>query len=542
MKKSFFLFLFCFCYQIAFAKIITSTQINDSLNYYYELATKPNSPDDFTKAYYYYQKHKKSCLLKNNIEGAVYDLRLLAIIQNESGFLHDSEVSCTEGLKLLGLIKNNTFKTNAQIGFYNQLGRIKKALKDYSASIKYYNSALDLTTDLSEKTSIINNLAFVFIENENLDEALSLMIEANDLAYESKNIKKIATTLDNLGFIKSKLNKSSGLEEMEQAQRIREDNNFLQGQFSSYNHLAAYHYHNYAYDKSRLYLKKSNEIAQKINSPSYRIESLRQHINLSTDTLAKKYMSLSNELKNKNLLVQNKFAARRFNYEEQQRIALQSEREKKAYQLIFLGVLIIGTLGFFLMRIRHKKTKLQNIYDTEFRLSKRIHDEVANDIYQAMAKVESNTPKEKLLDFLDNIYFKTRDISRENRIITQNDDFIVSLKDLMSSYKSVHVNVISKGLSNVNWNKIPLLKQVTIFRVIQELLTNMKKHSSANLVVLIFNTTNNKIEINYNDNGVGANLKFKSGLQNTENRIDTIGGKITFETRPDSGFKAKLVI
>ena len=97
-------------------------------------------------------------------------------------------------------------------------------------------------------------------------------------------------------------------------------------------------------------------------------------------------------------------------------------------------------------------------------------------------------------------------------------------------------------LKTVNWRKISDEKKITIYRILQELMTNMKKHSKASHVVIAFIQKPKRIFINYLDNGIGGELKKGSGLQNTESRINSIDGKITFESVKDKGFKAKLVI
>ena len=70
----------------------------------------------------------------------------------------------------------------------------------------------------------------------------------------------------------------------------------------------------------------------------------------------------------------------------------------------------------------------------------------------------------------------------------------------------------------------------------------MKKHSQASIVVLVFNKKNKKIEVNYKDNGVGSAEKKQNGLQNAENRIQSINGTITFDSDINQGFKAFFIV
>ena len=70
----------------------------------------------------------------------------------------------------------------------------------------------------------------------------------------------------------------------------------------------------------------------------------------------------------------------------------------------------------------------------------------------------------------------------------------------------------------------------------------MRKHSKASIVVLTFSNEKRKIAIDYKDNGIGCDVKKHSGLQNAENRIQTINGSITFESEISNGFKAKIIV
>jgi len=110
------------------------------------------------------------------------------------------------------------------------------------------------------------------------------------------------------------------------------------------------------------------------------------------------------------------------------------------------------------------------------------------------------------------------------------------------SYQNSDTTIITKNISKIDWDTVSEIKKTTLYRVLQELMTNMKKHSEATLVALVFSNTNKKIKIDYTDNGKGCDLKKQNGLLNTENRIETIKGTINFESQKDNGFKATITI
>lgn len=111
---------------------------------------------------------------------------------------------------------------------------------------------------------------------------------------------------------------------------------------------------------------------------------------------------------------------------------------------------------------------------------------------------------------------------------------------MISSFDTSNINILLNGLESISWNEVENTKKVTIYRVLQELLVNMKKHSNATLIGISFKKTNNNAVITYTDNGKGIdfnNITFKNGLHNIENRILAIKGIIDIDSAPEKGFK-----
>ena len=211
------------------------------------------------------------------------------------------------------------------------------------------------------------------------------------------------------------------------------------------------------------------------------------------------------------------------------------------YLILFIALASLSI--YFILKYKHKKEKLQEVYNTETRISRTIHDEVANDVYHVMTQLQTgNDNNAALLDDLENIYNRTRDISKQNSSIDLEMAYEELLKDLFISYRDDHVNVITKGLQHIEWKSLKDIEKSTIYRVFQELLTNMRKHSDASIVVLSFKQQGKSLIINYKDNGKGTDSIKGNGLQNTETRIHSIKGTITFESEIEKGFKAIITI
>ncbi len=153
--------------------------------------------------------------------------------------------------------------------------------------------------------------------------------------------------------------------------------------------------------------------------------------------------------------------------------------------------------------------------------------------------------KGKLLDDLENIYRRTRSVSNENSLIDTGPHFEKQLKELLSGFNDGKTNVLQQGIDAMGWMDLNEATKVTVYRVIQELLTNMKKHSECNRAIFVFGRVARALEITYSDDGVGmpaGEQKARNGLQNVENRIHALNGTFTFENESGKGFRFSFTI
>ena len=151
----------------------------------------------------------------------------------------------------------------------------------------------------------------------------------------------------------------------------------------------------------------------------------------------------------------------------------------------------------------------------------------------------------EVLDSLEHIYSRTRDISRENNEINTSGSFEEDLIGNLINSVPKKTKLILKGQEEINWDRIDKEKKIVIHRVLQELLVNMKKHSNASLVAIRFASKAKGIEIGYSDNGKGfdlQNIRSGNGIKNVENRIHSTGGSINFETEAGKGLKVNIQI
>ncbi|WP_289022304.1 tetratricopeptide repeat protein [uncultured Salegentibacter sp.] len=479
----------------------------------------------------------------------------MAIAQSRMQDYIGSQESATEALRYLNEVEDSQYLSSAHniIAItYNNQGFFDDAIKEYKEALRY-------AQNLEDSLIYQNNIGLVYQDQKKYKKAISVF----DKLYRSvskEDYKSRSRFLDNLAFTKWLKNGNIDVSsELNQALKWRIDQNDDTGKTSSYEHLS-YYYKNRNKIKALNYAKKWLETGRKNHNLQAQVEALKYLLGLSpgSTNYTSHYIALSDSLNKMNLRAKNTFAKIRFDEERKQQqissleasAALQDLENQKIktrnYILMFVAILTIALaiFIFYYNRQRHKKEKIIEVYNTETRISKKMHDELANDIYNLMSGLEAVVPP-KTIDKLESIYSRTRDISRENSKIDTGSGYLKQLVALLSNICPANIRLIISGENNIPWSTINREKKLVIYRVLQELMVNMKKHSKASLVALVFNEENRYLKIHYSDNGIGTAkeaIKNGNGLQNVENRIFSINGTLTFETEKGKGLKILIAI
>ncbi|RMA66569.1 tetratricopeptide repeat-containing sensor histidine kinase [Ulvibacter antarcticus] len=521
----------------------------DSIIYNRQLVLEPKNNDDLIKGYTFFRNHKEQSFRLKDTISTLYYLQMIAIAESELGAFHEAEETIAEALNLIDYNSSPSSFIEDKIRLNTELGIVYRALHDYDKALEVYEKTLSISHPSMDRISIINNMANVYRDQGKFNQAEEEYQKVYKERLLRNDLRRTARALNNLGSVQGKLNNPEGIKNMLEALEIRIAVEDVSGTFSSYNHLTDYYKDKNEIVKAKHYAVLGYEYANNY-SPKYKLQALTNLLELSNDKLVVQYGKLNDSINTAKLLRDNKFAIAKYNVEKEQRKTLESElqREKQKritlfYQSIGGFILVASGFLYFLLRSRFKKQKLKEIYETETRISKKVHDEVANDVYQVMTKIQgASTNSETLLDDLESIYVKTRDISKENSAVDVIHNFETTLNDLLLTYQNSNVSIVTRNSSKISWKQVSEAKKTTIYRVLQELMTNMRKHSDATLVLVSFQQENNKISITYSDNGKGCDLKKNNGLQNAENRIHTVKGTLIFESEKGNGFKVKMTL
>ncbi|RKR11263.1 tetratricopeptide repeat protein [Flavobacterium sp. 90] len=536
-------------------------RLSDIADVYFDTNKKDSAIYVFTKA-------KKLCDPNKNAIDYVYALSCIAELQLQQGNYIASEANATEALPYLKHIKNPRYSWIV----YNLLGINYTDNYDSSNAIIYFKKAINLKTSAWRKYIALNNLAAVYMNQEKYKEAMDifniLASQKNISKYDAINHNNYSFVINNLGFCYYKLgNQKKALNYFYEALKIRLKPETQEGLVTTYSYLSMY-FEKTNPNLSREYAQKAYNHASKLNNATDEIGALGLLIKRSEGADLKRhslsYLRLVDSVSIAKQTAKNQFTNIKYtskkDKEENLKLKdqkaenkLQLERQKKRIIIAYIIIaFILGLVAFLYFHLKEKvkKEKDDAVFKSELRISQKLHDELANDVYQTMAFAENRDlklteNKEHLLTNLENIYLRARNISKENSKITTNENYPAALKEMIAGFKTPKNNILLNGFDSVLWSKIEKNKKIVLYRVLQELFLNMKKHSQATLISITFKIIEKNIVVTYNDNGIGVNkndLILKNGLQNVENRIKTINGTIIFDPDYEKGFKLSFTL
>jgi signal transduction histidine kinase len=528
------------------------------LNHFYDKAYEFREAGMSDSAFLYYNKAKDLSLSQKDSVGVFKSLVNMGYITKIQGDYLGAQELCLSAIKYFD--QNDKDQMHYIHSNFNTLALSCYQLKEYREAIKFINLALKYAKGYDRDIFLyLNNKAKIFEELREFNKAIS--IYEHVLKGPHKDQRGYARVLVNSAFAKWLQNSTyNPAPELMLALAIRKRERDVEGLNHSYARLSDY-YENINKDSALVYAVKMHEVAKELNSPDDILEALEKLVKLNTGLKSKQYFVSYRKLEDSVMMARNKsknqFALIRYETEKHKadNLVLQKDNTEKKYQLIKQkAVLVVGLafaffaiiLSYVLYKKRKQRLELASknaIRENQLKTSKKVHDVVANGLYRVMAEIENNENlnKDQVLDKLEDMYEKSRDLSYEEVQYTDKK-FHEKVGVLLKSFAGENIKVIIIGNTSELWKRVNSEVKYEIEHILQELMVNMKKHSSASNVAIRFEQKQHKISIYYTDNGVGMlpEQQFNNGLTNTGNRIIAIDGEITFESKVEKGLKIQI--
>jgi signal transduction histidine kinase len=349
---------------------------------------------------------------------------------------------------------------------------------------------------------------------------------------------------------------------------------------NSYSSLAALYLQSNQSEKAISSAIKGIDFSQKINSKEFQIssyktlsEAYKKSKNYSKAVYYFSiYDSLNNDYYEENKLKITKNLSAKYQTEKKEKELLKTKAEKATTELelnqqrqlsygLVGGLIVLLLLGYSLFQrnkrkhtlsiAKQKEEGLQAIIQAEenerTKIARELHDGVVQQIGSVILKsrnvlenlnVLDKPESQELLKSLEDSNQDLRNISHQMMPrALQELGIVAALQDLIDGSISM-LNIESKFEHFNITKRLPNKVEVTIYRVVQELINNIIKHSKATEVSIQLFKTDNDVILIVEDNGVGISDKQKKkgmGLMNISSRLDMVNGQVNFEPSPQSG-------
>lgn len=561
----------------------------------------------FTKAYSLYKKRNfenailyfdSTILLLQNIELSLDLMNAFFFMGNAYSFLGNYPRAIEmelEALKVAEELGDNKVMsaTNSNIGWFNYLNN------NYEAAKKYTFLALEGYSDQGDSIGISqshHNLGGIFAQSGDLESGIKHFELSREIREELDLQRALTWTYNNLGslYIMMEEYHLSNKYLNKALNRFRIEENKI-GEATTLSALASNYYYlkNYSAavkaNEKAIFLAKEYKNAELLsNSLSNQAESYAGQGNYkkayitqlehelvtdsvlnknNTEVIAEMQEKYEVEKKEKLLLQEQNKTAEQENQLAQSDLII-SNRNKWIYSLIG-GSLALFFLGLFLLQRNRAKAKaekdeallkekakglaaiIQVQEEERKRIAKDLHDGIVQQLgglklgLQKVFSGKENDETNKIVDVLDKSAEELRDLSHKMmpRSLSQLG-LIPALDDMLDNsighgniqYQFEHFGINGRFKENI---------EIAIYRIAQELVNNILKHSQATKANIQLIKSGEFILLIVEDNGKGMNLsnsKNGIGLMNIASRLDTINGKVNYEPSPESGTLATIKI
>lgn len=486
----------------------------------------------------------------------------LAAVSLNIGNLYLNIDDFTEAKKYLYSSLNYYKKIDNQLEvskIYNSLGCVELKQNNYNKAQELFQKSLEIAikNDISVN-NIYNNIGITYYKQDDFNKALSYYLNAeNNKNISGKTDVDAIINLADIYYRKGKINEAikrykKALLIIDNTSQITKKSKIL-------------------YDLSLCYTA-TNNFGKALEYKNQYIV-INDNINKEYINAKKTQVNYERELKNNTLLKKDKeIAVAKLN----ESIAKNNFQKTWIYGLL-VAFLLVTMLFFSIIRGNKQKQKAQkaeierqkvqeiiNSQELKFnqarldgqekersRIAKDLHDRLGSIL--SMVKIhyksveedieqlkESNKEQyDKANKLLDHACEEVRKIANNiNSGLLTKFGLVPALEDLsetLRNSKQLQVEFNSHGIDN----RLSSDVEISIFRIIQELINNILRHSKADEASIQLIQSEKTLTVMVEDNGIGFNIntsrKKGMGLLNVSSRIDSLNGDFEIDSNVDSG-------
>ena len=515
-----------------------------------------NTYNNLGNAYYYFSNYEKS--LSNYLKA----LELNELIKDDYGIAKNTGnigniyEKLNQNEKALSYYFQS-LKTNEKIdnpvsvaNVYMNIGLIYHNINNDSLNIVYQQKAVEIFANLNRNMELgkaYNNLAVSYEAQNDFTQALTFNKKALKKREEVGDIYGQTISIHNIGYCNYRLgNYKEAILNFEQSLEYALENNYAFMVSKNYNSLSLTYEALGNYEKAHSYFKQHSLVKDSL----YTIESAEKISEIET-----KYQTEKKEAENKQLKIKNQLNNAEI---------IAKTAQQKIMLISFISIIItIILLTLFILYRRKIKTQKQLQEEEKLRFKAVIKAEekerirIAKDLHDGLgqllstaklnvASLEGNVEKEdeflvkNASDLIDNAVKEVRNISHNMMPVA------LTQLGLVSAVEELISKMNHSGLLNVKFkvedieNRLNSSIEIALYRVIQEILNNIIKHSQALEVFIYLKKEKERLTLEISDNGVGFNTDEidKSegiGWKNIFSRIAMLNGNINVKSVKEKG-------
>jgi signal transduction histidine kinase len=522
----------------------------------------------------------------------------LVLLYRNSGVLNIVENNYPKALydfyKSLKIAEEINYKQGISYA-YNNMGNLNLEQGNYAEAKKNYLNTMKLSEELKDSFSLsyaYNNLGYLANKQSRYTEAMDFYKKSLTIKEKTGDKRGICNVKRNIGDIKQATGKyRAALVEYNEALNIALQINDQKAISEICVNLGRLNMMLKKYFESREYLQKALNLSNKIGGKLLKIEIYNLQSKLdscegnfkSAFENSKIELGLRDSIKNEKSTLQ--IAQLKVQYETEKKSkeldALRYENElqkQNTYQknllillitvaslfvIILIAVqnlsrkkeLIIAKNELELKSLEIQKAKVEERVKVQREISEQYHDILGYKITSILLMCENaknNLFKEDMdmYDFVNRISNKLKEVAETNRsgIIALSSDsdelesFIGELRaDLSDLAETTGKEIRFKITENIPSIAVEPIFKFNISAAMKEAINNSLKYANCEFVEVKIDVTDRDYQITVSDSGLGITNSQKNhhgyGMINMKNRIKTIGGSISIESKQGYGTK-----
>ncbi|PQJ77816.1 sensor histidine kinase [Polaribacter porphyrae] len=528
----------------------------DKATWYYYYSDYQFRIDKHDIAFEYITKSKNLFVKLNKIKDAI-DCNILAIgvLSHQNKLNTEIEKDLIRETESYALEKNDTLLLSK---IYKRFGAKYIHLHNGEKAIFYFKKIIPIVKNLTDTIRVgycYDNMATAFLYTKpiHLDSTIYYRNKATPYYIKYKDNLSLAYNYNNIGqYYKLKNQLKKSIDYFNKADSIPIRRNILKSKLLFYDNIADTYKKLKDYKNEALYLKKISKLKDSINDTQQ---------NIAISDLDKKYKTA-----------------------EKEKQLLESEAKRKQNLLYLITVsllLILGTTIYILSYQNSKRkqklaeqekeletqknltllkeqeiTTINAMVDGQEKERKRIAEDLHDNLGSVLAtlklhfenlkinrtkrKINQETLFNKTENLIDEAYLKVRKIAHaKNAGVIANQGLLVAVQmmaEKISSAEKIQIDVIDFGLNKRLENNL----EITVFRIIQELTTNIIKHANATNATINISLYDKNLNIIIEDDGKGfdvekVDLKKGIGLSSIKTRIEHLEGTFKIDSTINKG-------